>query len=106
MRTIICRFHNEAHLREHLVWGASTFDPPQFLSFLGGFEADPEEVLRVVLIEQESDTQCSVRVHVGSSLAHNTEALWSYLGRIEDEDRVWLEMFLSKVRTLARFQAA
>ena len=106
MRTIVCRFRDEAQLSQHLVWSAQTFEPPRALSFLGEFEAAAHESVRVVIVVEEHAEQCSVRVVLGPGLAHNTQALWRYIGRIIPEDRVWLEMMLQKMRTMDRFKAA
>lgn len=106
MRTIICRFEDAADLRDHLIYGAETWRPPRALSFLGGFEAAPDEIVRVVLVCEHPEERCSIRVRLSPGLAHDHRPLWRYIGRVDPEDEVWLEMFLAKLRTLSAFQAA
>ena len=106
MRTIVCRFRDEAHLNQHLIHGSNTFEPPVAMSFLGEFRAQANEKIRVVIVVEDLDQQCSVRLEVGPGLAHNTRPCWRYVGRIDGEDRIWLEMMLRKIRTLSRIMAA
>lgn len=106
MRTIICRFRDEADLRDHIIYGAETWRPPEAISFLAHFQATPGEAIKVVLVCEDTEERCVISVVVGPGLAHNRQPLWRYIGRVRAEDRVWLEMFLAKQRTLSRFSLA
>ena len=106
MRHVVCRFRHIAELRDHLVYSPHAFGPPRALQFLGAFEVEPGERVAVTMECEESGARCQVIVTVGAHLAHRSEALWHYLGRFEEGDRVWVEMMLAKSQTIARFRAA
>lgn len=106
MRQIICRFQDQADLHDHLVYGPQTWHPPRAVSFLAQFRASSGERISLVMECQESGERCTVEVTVGPGLAHNQQPLWHYIGRIKEEDRIWVQMMLAKSQTIARFRAA
>ncbi len=106
MRQIVCSFQDLAELSDHLIYGPETWQPPRAISFLGSFQAAPGEEISLTMECKESGERCSIAVQVGPGLAHNNEAFWHYIGRIKEEDRVWVEMMVAKSQTIARFRAA
>ncbi len=106
MRHVICRFRDLTELREHLVYSPQTWQPPCAVSFLGSFQAEDNERISMSLECEDTGERCVIEVVVGQGLAHNSDALWHYIGRIEEEDRVWVEMMLAKSQTIAHFVAA
>lgn len=106
MRHVICRFQDISDLRAHLVYAPETWQPPCAISFLGAFQAMSGDRLTMSIECEDTGERCVVDVVVGPGLPHNSDALWHYIGRIDPDDRVWLEMMLAKTQTIAQFRAA
>lgn len=112
MRTIVCRFRSEDELLEHLRQPTAE-EAPSAITFLGDFEANAQELIKLILVIEDGrhkEQQCSARVQLSTrsrcpSMAQG-ERLWHYTGEFVEQDRVWLKMFMSKLRYAQRFEYA
>lgn len=112
MRTIICRFADELDFFRHLragkqAWGESNF------SLLGAYDLREGEVVEIVALVSSVRERCRFRVEVAdrravavdaSGAPRGTACRYCYRSEVLDEDEVWLEMFVQKLRTLRRVQ--
>ena len=112
IRTIVCRFQNKNELMEHLRQPTRQA-APSAVTFLGDFEARPGEQLKLIFVVEDGSQrppQCGARVSLATcsraprAMRASQHPLWHYTADIADEDRVWLKMFLTKLRTMDRFQ--
>ncbi len=105
MRTIVCAFRDQEELARHLRAREREATPHQ-ITFLGDFEARAGEALRLVLVVEDCDQRCSVRVTLGEAGRAASQRLWRYAGELDARDQVWMEMFVAKLRTLRHFAPA
>jgi hypothetical protein len=104
MRTVVSQHEDEAGLRASLFHdtpaGSSAYE---YVTFRCAGETAPGERVKLVVCAGAQ------RISVGVTLAARRQVeapnQWEYLARVEEGDRVWLEMMCAKLRTLRRFAA-
>jgi hypothetical protein len=107
MRHIVCRFKDEAHFFRHL--SRSTLrGSKDTLAFLGDFEAESGDEVRLTLVVSNQSERYDVTMTVinrrASTVGQAGSAMWRYQAVVTERDRVWLEMFSSKLATMQRMQ--
>lgn len=106
MRTVVCRFQNQHDLRQHLRQNTPS-SAPNAVSFLAGFDANIGDALHAILVVEDVQQQCAVRLTpTQQTPAKHHPELWAYTSAIHGEDQIWLKMFLSKLETLVSFSEA
>lgn len=104
MRTIVCRFQDAEELHRHLLH-PKLGRGPNGLSFLGRFPIEPEERVKLLLVVEEQDERCALEASVQPLPTRRGAEMMGYVGKIEGADRIWLEMFLSKIETMRAFRS-
>ncbi len=102
MRSVICRFKDEADLFSHL-------DSKNDLSFLADFRMSLGREVQVTVMISNVRERVRLKMHAIDRVAMAVDdsngvagKVWAYRVRVGDEDRVWLESFMSKLHTIAR----
>lgn len=102
MRSVICRFKDEADLFSHL-------DPKNDLSFLADFRMSLGREVHVTLMISDMRERVRLKMYAVDRVAMAVDdaqgvagRVWAYRVRVADDDRIWLEAFLSKLNTIAR----
>ena len=118
MRTIVCRFKDEAEFFHHLGDRAGAGRP--VLTFLGDFELRPGQELDVAVLVSSSRERCRLKMRVseGRALAHDgntgvgigtarggTRGVWSYTAAVAADDAVWLDAFVARLSTRQKLAA-
>ena len=105
MRSVICRFKDEADLFSHI-------DNKNDLSFLADFRMSLGREVFVTLMISDMRERVRLRMHAVDRVAMAVDdsngvagRVWAYRVRVCDEDRIWLEAFLSKLQTMSRMQS-
>lgn len=104
MRTIVCRFQDSEELHRHIVQNTNT-EVPQGVAFLGDFNIKDKERVKLIVIVDAYDERCTLEANVRSHPSTSTDAMSAFEGLIEGADRVWFEMFLSKMHTMNQFRS-
>lgn len=96
MRTLVCHFKDINDVHAHL-------DPTHTcISFLAGLHFERGEAVRLIVAVDDVRQHCALRVRSASCDAHES-ALNRHTAQINEPDRVWLAMFLSKLKTMEEF---
>lgn len=105
MRSIICRFRDEAELFSQL-------NKRNDLNFLGEFQMPLGNAIEITIMISSLRERCRLKMHAVERCAMAIDdghvrgaRLWNYTVRVADEDRVWLDAFLSKLRATQTFSA-
>lgn len=102
MRSVICRFKDEADFFSHI-------DPQHDISFLADFRMGlGREVYLTVMISSVRE-RVRLRMHTIERVAMAVDdsngvagRVWAYKVRVAEEDRIWLDAFVSKLNTMSR----
>lgn len=104
MRSVICRFTDEADLFSHI-------DSNQDLSFLADFRMALGREVHVTLMVSNVRERVRLRMHTVERVAMAVDdsngvngRVWAYRVRVADEDRIWLNAFVSKLNTMSRIR--
>jgi hypothetical protein len=107
MRHIICRFTDEAHFFRHLT-RSSRRGPKDTLSFLGNFDTEAGETVRLTLVVANQAERYDVTMEVlgrRPSTLNSDADLWRYEAVVTEDDAIWLEMLASKLSMMQRMSA-
>ncbi len=104
MRSIVCRFTDEAELLNHL-------NHNNDLNFLAEFQMPLGRQVEVTIMVSSMRERCRLRMHaiertavaIDDGDATRGARLWNYGVRVAEDDRVWLEAFLSRLRAVRTF---
>lgn len=102
MRIIVTQHQDEDDLRAALFRdtpGASR--PFEYVTFCCAGETTPGEAMRLVVCAGAQ--RISLNVSLVARRQPGAGDQWEYLARVEEGDRVWLEMLLTKLRMVRRF---
>jgi len=105
MRSIICRFKDEAELLCHL-------NSKSDLNFLAEFQMPLGRQVEITIMVSSVRERCRLRMHAVERTAVAIDdgnvrgaRLWNYAVRVAEDDRVWLDAFLSRLRAVNTFSA-
>ena len=109
MRTIICRFKDEADFFKHLSNGSA-------FTFLAEMDLKlgSEIVVNVFIASSRQRERFNMHVvertalaiDVGEGAKHSRSRLWSYRARVHDCDQIWIEAFAARLGTASRLAFA
>jgi hypothetical protein len=103
MRTIVSQHPDEASLRAVLFHDTpSSARPFELITFPCAGDTSPGESMRLVVCAESQRVSLNVSLVARRQLGPDQ---WEYLARVDEADRVWLEMMLTKLRTIRRFTA-
>lgn len=112
MRQIVCKFADERQFFRHLLRSTPRARQWDGLRFLAGFEAEAGERIRVTLYVANRGERYTLEMTVtgcrpsASQRAGVASPLYHLEATVYPDDNVWLEMFASKIATMARLQDA
>lgn len=96
MRTLVCHFKDMHDVHAHLNRARTS------ISFLAGLHFEPGESVRLILAVDDVRQHCALRVQ-STSCDTQASPLQRHTAQITKPERVWLEMFLSKLKTMQTF---
>jgi hypothetical protein len=111
MRRVVCRFEDESEFLRQF-WWTRAGSPQADFAFVGGFQLEPGEEIRLTTMVSRTREQIDLRMRVldATPMVIDDESgaprLYRHRARVTDEDAVWLEMFAKKLNTLRRIDQA